>query len=87
MQQQDQNRPGTTGRRLVFSANLGDCQRCSSPKCGSGSVTTGMRAILLYYMYFSVTKGGLGFDQSLSRFYHGNQVTCLFNISDWWVCQ
>ncbi|GHP12588.1 MFS transporter [Lentilactobacillus fungorum] len=26
----------------------------------------GMRAILLYYMYFSVTKGGLGFDQSLA---------------------
>ncbi len=65
MQQQESNRPGTTGRRLVFRPTWGLSTLFFTEMWERFSYY-GMRAILLYYMYFSVTKGGLGFNQSLA---------------------
>lgn len=48
----------------------------------------GMRAILLYYMYYSVSQGGLGFDKTTAAFnYVDLWFACLLIQCDRWLCQ
>ncbi|WP_419991997.1 hypothetical protein [Streptococcus mitis] len=48
----------------------------------------GMRAILLYYMYYSVQDGGLGMDKTHSCSGYGDLwLTGIFVLGYRWFCQ